>query len=207
MGNVGVTAPATPPLHLSEDPGENANALGLAGKLQELDNDAIVATALKNYGGPPDGFYGYLARAMHRPGGFMALDAVARAPAYSLAAGAEANRQARSMAFLQSIGAPIAAAALLANGITPSTRPCMPEAPARGACGRLAPADARPPSPSGSSGSSGSSTASHTLTRQRADAAATSSVPCPGLWAMPQAPIAAGVDGAAASTAAGSTSF
>ena len=207
MSNFEVTAPATPPLHLSDDPGENAKALELACKLQELDKDAIVATAYKNYGGPPDGFYGFLARAMVRPGGSTALDAIARAPAFSLAAGAETNRQARSMAFLQSIGAPIAVAALQANGIASSTRPCMSEVPALDASGRLAPAAARSPSPSGSSGSSGSSTASHTLTRQRADAAATSSAPCPALWAMPRAPNSAGVDAAAAPSAAGSTSF
>ena len=204
MSNSEVTAPATPPLHLSDDPGDNAKALELACALQELDKDAVVATAYKNYGGPPDGFYGFLARAMVRPGGTTALDAIARAPAFSLAAGAETIRQARSMAFLQSIGAPIAVAALQANGMASSTCPCTSQEPGHDASGLLTPVAASPPSPSGSSGSSGSSMTPDTA---GAGAAATPSAPCPGPWSMPHASNSAGVDAAAAPSAAGSTSF
>ena len=207
MSRGAVTAPATDPMPHSDDSGDHAMALDLGCKLKELDNDATLATAYDNYGGPQGGFCKFLARAMARPGGFATLDEIVRAPAVSPSADAETNRQARSLAFLQSIGAPIAAAALHANGMPPSTCPSTPDETAPAACGLRPTAAARSPSPSGSSGSSGSSTASHTLTRQRADAAATPSSPRPELWAMPQALYPAGVDAEAAPNAAASTTF
>ena len=207
MSHSAVTAPAAAPLPHSDDPGDYAIALGLGCKLQELDKDAILATAYDNYGGPQGGFCKFLARAMARPGGFATLDEIVRAPAVSPSADAETNRQARSLAFLQSIGAPIAAAALHANGMAISTCPCTPDETAPAVSGLRTTAAARSPSPSGSSGSSGSSTASHTLTRQRADAATTPSAPRPALWDMPQALNSAGVDAEAALNAAGSTTF
>ena len=241
-------------------------AVDLGCKLKELDNDATLATAFDNYGGPEGGFCKFLARAMARPDGFATLNDIARAPAIFPSADAETNRQARSLDFLRSIGAPIAAAALPDPGFTPGlgcqlhdldkddilltayenyggpqggfykflnralVRPggfatletivrdpdlttharsltLLQSIGAPIAAAALHANAVRSPSPAESSGSSGSSTASHTLTRQRADAASTPSSPKPALWVLPQAPDSAAVDAADVPDAAGSTCF
>lgn len=114
-GLVAAPAPAAAIVPLAEDPEEYQIALGLGNKLQEMDEDATLSTAYKNYGSDDGRFCSFLADAMARPGGFAMLYEITHAPPIYPVDDAETNRQARSLLFLHAIGAPISDEALQLN--------------------------------------------------------------------------------------------